>query len=431
MKKNILYAACGAALLLSACASGRKVNGCRYPVVKGNAVVSFGGEAAKGDENPDPGYLILSDSQREMVKAGNRMALDVFRQLGGLDSKVISPLSIYYLMGMLANGADGTTRQEIMHLLGCDKMTVADVNDLCHLLICQAGTLDKATELQTANYVAVNRQNKLKQPFVNSLCASYDASVENLDFTSSKTVKHINQWCSDHTDGMVPGILDSVEPSAVAYVMNALYFNGSWTDKFDKGETKEENFRGYTRNVRKVQMMHREGKYPYCSASDFQAVELPYGNGTYTMTVLLPAEGKSLDDMVQHLTADTLAALGDRMTEYTVDLKLPRFTSEMELTLNDIITRLGAPSLFSAATANFSNFADGSVYISKLLQKSKIEVSEEGTKAAAVTAAVMTMACLEPEEPRRVEFHADRPFVYVISEKQSGAVYFIGRFTAQ
>ena len=145
------------------------------------------------------------------------------------------------------------------------------------------------------------------------------------------------------------------------------------------------------------------------------------------MTVLLPNEDKSIQEMMKVLSAKEISKIRQNMENCKVDLKLPKFTTEVEQPLNDIISSLGASTMFKPS-ADFSKMADGNMFVSKMLQKARIEVSEEGTKAAAVTAAIMTMSALAPE-PRTVEFHADRPFVYFISESRTGAIYFMGQFT--
>ena len=175
-------------------------------------------------------------------------------------------------------------------------------------------------------------------------------------------------------------------------------------------------------------MMHQEGNFMYATNDTYSTVSLPYGNGAYCMTVLLPNEGKSISDMLQVLDAKAFSSIYNNAKECVVDLKLPRFTTEVELSLNNIIAKLGAPSMFNGS-ADFSKLANGNFLVSKILQKAKIEVNEKGTKAAAVTAAIMTMSLYDPEEPEHVNFHADRPFVYVISERSSGAIFFIGQFT--
>lgn len=383
-------------------------------------------------EETDANFLILSDAQRAYVEKNNQMAFNFFSQVSGFDSKVISPVSLSYLMGMLANGANGNTQAQILKTLGCDgNITLEELNAFNQWMLSHAGKQDASVEVNIANYIALNKNHQLKADYSKKMADFYKAGIESLDFSSQKTTKHINDWCSKHTDGMIPSIIDQVEPNAVSYIMNAVFFNGTWQDKFEKNETKLEPFRGYTRDIKRVNMMHRNGKYMYMSNDDYSAVRLPYGKGRYVMTVLLPNEGKSIDEMMSKVNAESFAAISRNMDECVVDLKLPRFTSEVDLSLNDIVSKLGAPSMFLPGEADFSNFSDANVYVSKMIQKAKIEVSEEGTKAAAVTAAMVMMTSLNPSEPRHVEFHANRPFVYMITEAQSGCIFFMGQYTGQ
>ena len=226
---------------------------------------------------------------------------------------------------------------------------------------------------------------------------------------------------------MIPRIIDQVSADAVSYLMNAIYFKGTWQNKFNAKDTKQENFRGYTRDIQKVEMMHQVKKLFYAENKDFKAVDLPYGNGSYRMLVLLPNEGKNIQEMMKGLDEEKLNQISQNMENCMVNLKLPKFTIEQELPLNAIISDLGAPSMFVAGKANFSHFADGNFFVSKMLQKAKIEVNEQGTKAAAVTAAVMLTA-MAPEETRNVEFIADHPFVYMIQDSQSGGILFMGQY---
>lgn len=383
--------------------------------------------ASREDGLMDDNYLILSDAQRDIIENNNAFALNLFSQMKGFDSKVVSPMSVSYLMGMLANGADGQTRQEIMKAIGCEKVSLKDLNEFYQMMIARANHFDKATTINIADYIALNRQFQLKDGFASTMKNYYQAGIESLDFSKASTLKRINRWCSDHTDGMIPKIIEQVDAYAVSYIMNAIYFNGTWTDKFDTRQTKLENFQGYTRDIKKTQMMHRNGKYQYMDNADFAAVNLPYGNGSYSMTVILPNRGKSIDEVMAGLDAKKVSELGRSMDECVVDLKLPRFTISQETSLNDIISKLGAPTMFTSG-ADFSNFASGNLSISKMLQKAKIEVSEEGTKASAVTMAMVAMTALRPE-PRKVEFHANRPFIYMITEHSTGAILFMGQYT--
>ncbi len=417
--KNIAMMAT-ALLALSACSSTKKVSD-----NKSNDMTSMTTE----EDDIDPEFMVLSDAQYDLVKRNNQFALNLFSEVKGLGSSVISPMSVTYLMAMLANGAEASTREEIMATIGAKDFDINEMNAFYAYLMQRAKTADKHTTLNIANYIALNKEFQLKKKYASTIADSYKGAVEALDFNNPESTKRINGWCSEHTDNMIPSIIDQVEPSAVAYIMNAIYFNGTWADKFDKNNTKKEQFNGYTRDIKYVDMMHRNAKYYYTSNDVYSAVTLPYGSGTYSMTVILPNEGKFIPDVTKALNAKSIASLRSNMDECIVDLKLPRFTTEMKLSLKDIIAKLGAPSMFDASRSDFSSFASGNVYVSEMLQKAKIEVSEEGTKAAAVTMGMVKLTSIRPDEPRRVDFHCDHPFIYMIQDNYTGAILFMGQFT--
>ena len=412
------------AMVLSACRTTRVEKAAE----NGNANWSV-------NEEVDESFLILSDAQHEMVNNNNSFAFSLYNKTMGMNSRVVSPLSVTYLMSMLANGADGETQQQILATLGwagegIQQPSLQDINDYSRMLIEKTARLDKAVTVEIANYVAVNKEFKLNSKFQKSVERDYKAGVESLNFTSPSTLKRINDWCNDRTHGMIPSIINELDPDAVSYLMNAIYFNGTWKDKFSKEETKQEMFRGYTRDIQYVDMMHRHGEYLYADGDGYSAVSIPYGNGAFRMTVILPTEGSFLRDVMASMDGGKFQALQRSMEKCNVDLKIPRFTTEVDLPLNDIISALGAPLIFSSQ-ADFSQFARGDFYVSKMFQKAKIEVSEEGTKAAAVTAAIMMMSAMRPEKKRNVVFHADSPFAYIISENSTGSIYFMGQYTGK
>lgn len=423
-KKNIKRAALAglSALTLASCSSANKA-------VKDNTMGEIN-TPSTDFSNVDSEYLILSNDQRAAINSGNTFALNLFKSQIDMESKVLSPLSVSYLMGMLANGADGTTQKEVLNTLGVGDLSLQTLNESYRIMLNIAASKDASTTINIANCIAVDKHFALKDKFKATVGNMFDADVESLDFASNSTVDHINGWCSKQTNGMIPKIIDQLSPADVAVLMNAIYFDGTWTNTFDKNSTKEENFRGYTRDIKRVQMMHQSDKFQYMSNDTFEAVELPYGNRTYTMTVLLPKDGVSIEEMMNSLDAQKIGSLYKDMSECIVDLKLPKFTTSTETTLNDAISKLGAPSIFTSA-ANFKNMSDADVFISKMLQKAKIEVSEEGTKAAAVTIGMVAMTALNPNEPRHVNFHANRPFVYLITERQTGAIFFIGQYLGE
>lgn len=430
MKRTLIcFAVClSAAAVMVSCGVSHKTSGSNVDV-NGNV-----DDLVVSPEDPqhrmDPGFLIFSDDLKQMILNNNDFALRLFRKVSGFDSMVISPFSVTNLMVMLADGAQGNTKEEILNTLGWKGADLNEITALCAFLNRNASAVDPAVTVSVADYIAVNKNFKLEDEYVELVQGNFDAGVESLDFSSPKSARSINSWCSKHTDGMIPSIIDATDPSAALYMMNAIYFNGSWAEKFDKSQTKFENFRGYTRDIKKVYMMHNEDEYRYVDCKDFSAVRIPYGNGSYSMTVLLPSAGKSISDVLGSINAKGLSELNGKMEKCIVDLKLPRFTTEVDQPLNDVVSALGAPSIFTAK-ADFSAMSKEPLSVSKMFQKAKIEVSEEGTKAAAVTAAVMEMSALPFDEPRRVDFHADRPFIYFISDSSTGVLLFLGQFTGE
>lgn len=381
-------------------------------------------------DNMDAEYLTLSDAQDRIIAQNNAFAVKLFEKTAKMQSTVISPVSVSYLMAMLANGANGQTKTDIMKALQLTDNDFDEMNALYRMMIQRCGSLDKETTLRIANYFAMNKDVELKDAYANNMKTIYNAGIESLDFTSPKTTAHINNWCKKSTNGMIPSIINDVDANATAYIMNAIFFNGTWADKFNKSNTKNENFKGYTRDITMVPMMHKSDKLLYWANDMYAAVRIPYGNGSYTMTVMLPNEGKSIDEMLKSMEKADFTAWRQDAEQCIVDLKLPRFTTEADVTLNNIISELGAANIFSSK-ADFKNIANTNMFVSQMFQKAKIEVSEEGTKAAAVTAAIMTMSALPTEEPKHVTFHANRPFVYMITEANTNAIFFMGQFTGK
>ena len=218
---------------------------------------------------------------------------------------------------------------------------------------------------------------------------------------------------------MIPEVLNenTFKPAAVSYLLNALYFKGAWTNKFDKEYTQEESFNG----GQAVPMMRQWEYFQYTENDLYQAIRLPYGNEAYHMTVFLPREDKSIDEVLKQM--NTLNIEFSYGAE-NVDLKLPRIQTGTSLPLVDIMKELGMRQAFDEVTADFPYFGNRSVFISNMFQKATIDLDEEGTEAAAVTV-------IEESESiggHRFTFHANRPFFYTISEQSTGVIFFIGQY---
>ena len=379
----------------------------------------------------------LTQEQQVFANDNNGFTLNFLKTVNEADksgkSFIYSPLSITYVLGMVNDAAIGQTEQELEQVLGFHQGGIQAVNDYCKKLIDGLPKVDNKVTLNIANALFVNKNRAtLKAQYQQDMKQYYDAQAENLDFNSPSTLSTINGWCNDHTNGMIPNILDEIDPATVTYLLNAIYFKADWASKFDQKNTKEETFT--TENGKtKLPLMHQKVLIKYLKNDIYAAVEMPYGNGYWDMTIMLPEEGKTTDDIINYLAK---IGLSEYSYPHEVDLKLPRFetasdTNTLDIGLIGLLQKMGINLVFDSYFAEIPNMCEnGNVYISMMRQKAKIKVNEEGSEAAAVTiAGVKFTSSIEPEEYPKATFHANRPFVYVIREASSGVILFVGKFT--
>ena len=386
----------------------------------------------------------LTDSERQLVQNNNQFALSLFSKVrttkaqgqevsplsGDLEgSFIVSPLSITIDLGMLNNGADGVTRDEIDAVLGSQGVGGADaLNAFCRKLLSESGSLDETTRVALANNIYVNSASgcQLLPAFVETAQQYYDATPECRDFHDGMTRDVINQWGSDHTEGMIEEAIseDEFNPDAVSYLLNALYFKGEWTHKFNAAETRRCQFDG---GQKEAQMMHQESEFSYSENNVYQSVLLPYGNKAYQMTVFLPRWNKTIDDVIAELKGKSWDELQQNYGSCFVYLYLPKFETSTDMRLEDIMASLGMPNAFEGGYG-FNKFCNENVFIGMMKQAAKIKLDEEGTEASAVT---VIETRKDASVPKYAEFVADRPFLYVISEQSTGAIFFIGQYMGE
>lgn len=387
-------------------------------------------KSPNSNDNPKSN-IELTDIERQLVSDNNDFAFNLFRAAQNNGSQIISPLSITYALGMLNNGATGQTQQEINSVLGFGDTGADAINDFCKKMLDEAPTLDKVTRVMIANTIFVNSGlgYKLQPSFVEKANNYYNAVPESRNFNDGKTLDVINRWASKHTEKMITKVLGEGEfnPNAVSYLLNAIYFKGEWSSKFNKSETKDEPFN----NGDKVPMMHQKCELSYTDNDIYQSLNLPYGNGAYSMTIMLPHEGKTTDDILNQLNGQSWNDNLRQMFPHNVDVKLPRFETDTDLNLVEIMSRLGMQTAFDSNLAQFDEFCNAPTYIGLMKQVAKIKLDEEGTEAAAVTAIGFEATSIVAPEPPHAVFHADRSFLYVISEQSTGSIFFIGKYTGK
>ena len=399
----------------------------------------------------EPIPINLTTEQRTFAYDNNQFALNFLNTVNETDrsgkSFIYSPLSITYILGMVNDAATGLTEKELEETLGFNEGGIQAVNDYCKKLIDGLPKVDDKVTLNIANAIFLNKDWTLKQQFTQDMQTYYDAKAEALDFKAPETLDHINGWCNEKTNGMIPTILDEIDPLIMSYLLNAIYFKADWASKFDPQNTKDETFTTENGNSStKIPMMHQNVLIKYMKNNTYSAIEMPYGNGLWNMVVMMPEEGKNTDDIINHLKMfgvypmlyDDIDGSLDTWVfgPYEVDLKLPRYetssdTDDLEDGLIGLMKKMGINRAFEDGLAEIPNMCELPVYIEIMRQKAKIKVNEEGSEAAAVTVVGVANKSMGSEtmEYPKATFHANRPFVYVIRENSSCVILFVGKFT--
>ena len=383
-------------------------------------------------EKPQP--IRLTGQDAAFVAGNNDFALKFFKTVNDEDesgeSFIYSPMGITFVLCMVNAAAEGATQQELEQVLGFNGADKQAVNEYCKTLIEKLPQVDKPVQLQIANAVFLNDKYKLKKQYQEDIIQYYNALAESADFTSKKTADRINDWCNDKTEGMIPEIIKSIDSSMVTYLLNAIFFKAEWLYDFDEALTKERDFKTADGKIKLPMMFQSSNSFKYIHDTIFAAIDLPYENGLWSMTVMLPDEGKTTDDVINYLAENGLDFFR-KSRKCEAFLYLPRFeTKSSTKNLIGTLRKLGLNHIFEN-TAKIPNMCDKNLYVDFMLQKARVEVNEKGTKAAAVTVVGLHETTSARVQPKAVEFRADRPFVYVIREASSGVILFVGKFTGK
>ena len=368
----------------------------------------------------------LSAGEQKIIAANNEFSFALFRQLGAAESDsnvFVSPLSASMALGMAMTGASGTTFDEMRATLGFGTTSESEIDQGYKSLITLLRGLDPGVDFRIANSIWTREGFPVTPAFLDAGRTWFDAQAASLDFASPTAVKSINDWVSTATAGKIPTILDQIKSDEVMFLINAIYFKGSWRAKFDPALTIDAPFHGIAGD-QPMKLMHREGTIRYMQTPAFSAVDLPYGNSAYSMSVLLPNVGQSVDAVLASLRTDTWSAWTTQFQDAELDLHLPRLALTWERMLIPDLQALGMRAAFQAGGADFSRISPlgDRLFISTVKQKTYVNVNEEGTEAAAVTNVGISLT----SAPLRTQFRVDRPYVFVIRERLSGTILFLG-----
>ena len=380
-----------------------------------------------GEQEDKPAVPItLTRAESAINESVNAFGLDVFRQINTLDKVsdlFISPLSLSLALAMTSAGADGQTEAQMRTMLGFKSCTNAEMAEYYRKMTEALLSIDPKTTIQIANAIWTDKGITLKKGFVSDVTKYYHSEAKSADMSAQATIGEINRWCAEHTNNKITKILDDASGLAVLLI-NALYFNGTWTTKFT--ETFNGKFKTLAGSGTPVTMMRAQRDMRYAATDKWQMVQLPYGNGAFVMDLLLPAAGRDFTEAVKGLDAAQWEALTGALRTREVHLEFPKFKMEYEINLNEVLQSLGMTDAFTDA-ANFTKMSDIGMCIDFIKQKTYVDVNEEGTEAAAVTAIGMKTTSVGPSTV--VTFIADRPFVFAIREASTGSILFIGQKT--
>jgi len=376
-----------------------------------------------------PSKLLAAEvGVNQLVKANNRFSFDLFSQLqeSPTENIFISPQSIAIALAMARNGTEGETLAEINRTLGLSELDTEAVDAGYGQLAQILTTADPNIQLAISNSLWVNKDIELKEPFIDRSQKFYQAKVTNLDFSDPASLETINQWVASNTAQKIPQIVDSLSPEDALYLINAIYFQGSWTKKFDPSQTTEQPFFRRSQTSTPVQMMSQTGDYRYYVNEQFQAVRLPYGKaGEMGMYIFLPQSESSLEQFNQQLNLDNWQEWLSQMRSQSGNISLPKFKLEYDTELQDVLSALGMEQVFNGDRANFSAMTDSPMAIDTVKHKAVIEVDEKGTEAAGVTSIGIRITSAMPEK-QPFNLNINRPFFFAIQDDITKSILFMG-----
>lgn len=376
---------------------------------------------------PDPADIVMTPKSLQLVKTNNAFTFNLFKAIPETpgENVMVSPLSISLALSMTLNGADGSTKTDMINALGLNDLSVEEINQVYLDLITALKKADPNVVMNVANSIWIRKNFPVLEPFIATNQKYYDARVESLDFNAS-ALNTINGWVNEKTNTKIPKILDEISADEIMFLINAIYFNGKWQVQFEKSQTQNGSFTLATGGNVNVPLMKIKETFGYSEQAGYEALKMPYGRGKFGMVVLLPDVGKTPDQIMEQMNPSTWKTLKTSLeSSVKVDVWMPRFKFTWESDLKEILSSLGMAVAFSNDEANFTKInSDGHLFITKVKHKTFIDVNEEGTEAAAATSVGIGLTSVGPGGP---EFHAIRPFLFFITEEDTGAILFAGK----
>jgi serpin B len=374
-----------------------------------------------------PSFKLSETISKEIVESNNAFALELLQTIYENDIEdeniFISPLSMSMALAMINNGATGQTKKELTEVLRFKNISEEDMNSYFGNMIYNVSKANPLVSFESANSIWIDENFPVLNSFKEKNMTYYNANIQHVDFSNLFVLaKQINTWANDKTHGMIPSFVSENDLSGqILFLANAICFEGKWTHPFPKKDTKEEVFYNQNGNEIKLPTMNLAAFLIGTEGDGYSSVELPYGDESFLMEILLPDENEKISSIIAKLNIHS-----SKQAEFkNTFIKLPRFNLNYSRHFNRDMEIMGATSLFSSNTADFSGLSHSPLHISHIMQKAVIEVDEEGTKAAATTGVGATSPNPDDETEPRL-FYVDKPFIFLIKENNTGVICFIG-----
>lgn len=377
----------------------------------------------------------LSPESRQIAERNTRFAFRLFHKMvesGDASNAplVVSPLSASCVLSMVMNGAGSDCLDEMREALCLDSIPLDSINDYYKQLAGCFQYKDSQTELGLNNSIWIHKDFEVKPAFKEINRKVYDAEIRNIDFFSPGAVDAVNRWCAEKTKNRIPKIMEAFAAQDRMVLLNALYFQGKWELEFQEDYTHPEPFTAMDGSICKVKTMCQTESFRLVRNEFFDIAELPYGNDSFSMVIFLPSPEKSWDTCWDSFTEGNWQKWDKEWELRRLDLRLPRFKIEGRQNLVETLRAMGMIQPFDWHEDNFPHIAQGRLQIGDVFQNTFISVDEGGTEAAAVMVATIIAEEELPPSLLPYPFHVNRPFLFLIRERNTGAILFMGKVPA-
>ena len=301
----------------------------------------------------------LTSAEKKVVSSSNKFGLNLFNKINQTDKEknvFISPLSVSLALGMTMNGANGETYNEMRTTLQFSNLTNEEINNSYKTLIQTLYNSDPKVTFQSANSIWYRNEMIFEQSFFDLSMKYFNALVSGLDFSDPASVETINNWVKQNTNDKIEKIIDSITSDDVMFLINAIYFKGTWKYEFDKEKTDVETFNLINGGTINTEMMVQTNDFNYYSDDNLQAVELPYGDGSFSMVVILPREGLDVNQFADGIGEESLNMWIPGLTQHKGTLWLPKFKIEYKSELNDYLIALGMGKALHSLCSRFYKY---------------------------------------------------------------------------